>query len=98
MIESCTSSGVERKTAIYAPETARTRRFLLRRMNASSSAGRTASATDTTASRSVYPSACKKYTPYFGRKEKLINDAGDIPTKRLLHRVARSMGEISFQK
>ena len=39
MIDSCTSSGVERKTAMYAPEMPRTKRFLLRRIIASSSAG-----------------------------------------------------------
>ncbi len=27
-----------------------------------------------------------------------MNDAGDIPTKRLLHHVAKSMGGISFQR
>lgn len=53
MIESCTSSGVERKIAMYAPEMPRTNLFLLRRMNASSSAGMTASRTEMTASSSV---------------------------------------------
>ena len=87
MIDSCTSRGVERKTAIYAPEMPRTSLLLLNRIRASSSAGSTASSTDTTASSSVYSMPCIKKAAYLGKKEKLKKLAGLMFLKRLLHHI-----------
>jgi hypothetical protein len=38
----------------------------------------------------VYPIPFRKYGPYFGRKEKLKKDAGDILENRLLHHITES--------
>ena len=87
MIDSCTSSGVDRKRAMYAPEMLRTMRFLLSRISASSSAGMMASRTDTTASSSVYSSPRTNDVAYLGRKEKLKKFALFMSTNRLLHHI-----------
>lgn len=78
MIDSCTSSGVDRKRAMYAPEMLRTMRFLLSRISASSSAGMMASRTDTTASSSVYSSPSHERRRVFGQE-------GEIEEVRLVH-------------
>ena len=88
-MDSCTSRGVDRKTAMYAPDRLRTKRFLLSRIRASSRAGTTASATDTTASSRVYSMPWMKNTPYLGRKEKLKKLAGLMSVNRLLHHIGR---------
>ena len=88
MMDSCTSSGVERNSAIYAPARPLTSRFLLSRIRASSRAGMIASSTETTASRSVYSMPCTKKAAYFGRKEKLKKLAGLASVKRLLHHMS----------
>ena len=87
MMDSCTSMGVERNTAIYAPDSHRTGLTLLRRISASSRAGITASSTDTTASSSVYSMPRTKAVPYLGRKEKLKKSEGRISVNRLLHHI-----------
>ena len=93
MIDSCTSIGVERNTAMYAPEMVLTTLFLLRRISASSIAGMTARLTETIASSSVYSTPCTKKTPYFGRNEKLKKLAGLMSLNRLLHH----MNDVSLQ-
>ncbi len=86
-MDSCTSMGVERNTAIYAPANHLMGLTLLRRIIASSSAGITASSTDTTASSRVYSMPRIKATPYLGRNEKLKKSEGRISVNRLLHHI-----------
>ena len=94
MMDSCTSMGVERNTAIYAPANHLTGLILLRRIMASSSAGITASSTDTTASSSVYSKPRTKAAPYLGRNEKLKKLVLSMLTNRSFH----DIDEASFQK
>ena len=87
-MDSCTSRGVERKRAMYAPEILLMNLFLLSRIRASSRAGITARATDTTASSRVYARPCRKYPAYAGRKEKLKKLVLLIFSNRLFHHIS----------
>ena len=87
-MDSCTSIGVERNTAIYAPASHLMGLFLLRRISASSRAGTTASSTETTASSNVYSMPRTKAVPYLGKKEKLKKSDGRMFSNRLLHHMA----------
>ena len=82
---SCTISGVERNAAMYAPASHLTGLILLSRISASSNAGSTASATDTTERSRVYSTPCTKNERYFGKNEKFRKCDGGRSPKRVSH-------------
>ena len=89
-MDSCTSRGVERKTAMYAPERPFMNLLLLSRIRASSRAGITEKATVTTASSGVEALPGRDYPHEAGRVVELKKLVRLTFSNNLVHHMGKS--------